>query len=86
MAMPAETHFAALDAVTALPYLNEAGFQGYRKFLTIPKPRAFVIAPDGGWTYSARGFDPLAVALQTCQVKHQSCRLYAVDDVVVWAK
>jgi len=86
MDVPAATNFAALDAATAIPYLNDAGFQGYRKFLTLPKPRAFVIAPDGTWAYSVRGFDPIAAALRSCGAKHHGCRLYAADDAVVWAQ
>ena len=83
---PPATHFAALDKVEAVPYLDENGQKGYATFLTLPMPRAFVIAPDGGWAYSAKGFDPLAKALQICGQKHPNCRAYAVDDQVVWPK
>jgi hypothetical protein len=47
--IPSATHFASLNDVAAVPYLNERGREGYKKFLTLQKPRAFVIAPDGGW-------------------------------------
>ncbi|WP_143751345.1 hypothetical protein [Collimonas sp. PA-H2] len=82
---PAPTHFAALQDVGAVPYLNEAGRRGYQQFLTIRKPRAFVIAPDGGWNAVSLGIDPVAVALQTCSRSHQGCRLYTVDNDVVWS-
>jgi hypothetical protein len=84
MAPPPATRFAALNDVAALPYLDENGRRGYERFLTLPKPRSFVIAPDGGWALSSRDFDSLASALETCQKKHQGCQFYAVDDQVVW--
>lgn len=84
-ALPA-TKFAALADQNAVPFLNDKGRDGYRQFLGFPKPRAFVIAPDGGWAASARGGDPLAAAMGTCGKMHQGCRAYAVDDNVVWTK
>jgi hypothetical protein len=82
--VPPATHFAALDDVNAIPYLNGAGGKGYEAFLKLPKPRAFVIAPDGGWASSAKGFDPLNRALQNCGKMHPDSRAYAIDDDVVW--
>ena len=83
--VPPATHFAQIDNVAAVPYLNNRGREvGYRRFLTLGEPRAFVIAPDGAWAYSERGFDPLNQALEACEKKHQGCRLYAVDNHVVW--
>ena len=41
---------------------------------------------DGAWYSSARGTDPIAAALSGCSRLHQGCRLYAVDDDVVWVK
>ena len=85
---PAETGkrtgFAAIDAVAAVPYLNEKGRQGYQKFLTMKKPRAFVIAPNGSWSASSQGKDPVASALKACGKADNDCRVYAVDDEVVW--
>lgn len=86
MRTPPATKFAAIDNVDAIPYLHAMGRKGYQFFLTLPKPRAFVIAPDGGWAYSSKGFDPLAKALQICGRNHQNSRPYAVDDNVVWTE
>lgn len=86
MQPPPPTQFAAIDDVDAVPYLNAPGQRGYIQFLNLPKPRAFVIAPDGGWAFSAKGFDPLAKALQICGKNHPNARAYAVDDHVVWPK
>jgi hypothetical protein len=66
-----------------VPYLNEKGRQGYQKFLTMKKPRVFVIAPNGAWSASA-GKDPVASALKACGKANNECRVYAVDDEVVW--
>jgi len=84
MAPPPATGFAALDDVAAVPYINDNGRRGYERFLTLPNPRSFVIAPDGGWAFSSRDFDSLTSALETCRKKHQECAFYAVDDQVVW--
>lgn len=86
MAIPAATHFARLDDPFSVPYLNDKGRQGYQKFLKFPKPRAFAISPDGSWSASTRGSDPLSDALQSCGKAHQNCRLYAVDEDVVWVE
>ena len=80
------TDFAALNDQNAVPYLNDAGRQGYMKFLTFKKPRAFAIAPNGSFAGASRGDDPLAQALQLCAKLNKGCKLYAVDDAVVWSK
>lgn len=83
-AAPPPSKFAKLADVKAPPYLDDKGRDGYRAFLKLNKPRAFVIAPDGGWNAAAMGADPLAYALKRCGLQHQGCQLYAVDDDVVW--
>jgi hypothetical protein len=81
---PPPSHFAALDNAAALPFAGASARDGYAKFLASRKPRAFVIAPDGAWSFNSRGPDPLKSALDACSAKHQGCRPYAVDDNVVW--
>ena len=83
---PPPTQFAALADQNAVPYLTDKGREGYQKFLTLRRPRAFVIAPDGAWYFAAVGVDPLARALSKCGELHHDCALYAVDGDVVWAK
>ncbi len=83
---PPPTHFAALEDATAVPYLSTTAQEGYRKFLGLKKPRAFAIAPDGAWSASAGGHEPLQTALDECTKAHRDCRPYAVDDEVVWSK
>jgi hypothetical protein len=85
MAAPPPSNFAALEAVDAVPYLRETGKKGYATFLTKDLPRAFAIAPSGAWGSSNSGDDPLKRALDNC-AKHAkaACKLYAVDESVVW--
>ncbi|WP_442784084.1 alpha/beta hydrolase family protein [Collimonas fungivorans] len=84
--IPAPSHFATLEDVSAVPKMDEAGRRSYQKFLTAGKPRAFVIASDGGWALAALDADPVATALQSCTKVHKGCKLYAVDNEVVWPK
>ncbi|ELW9447511.1 prolyl oligopeptidase family serine peptidase [Burkholderia cenocepacia] len=76
--------FAKLNDSSAVPYLTDSGRTGYQKFLQLPRPRAFAIAPDGGWSASALGPDPVKYSLDQCNQKHQGCKIYAVDSSVVW--
>ncbi|MBK3786997.1 prolyl oligopeptidase family serine peptidase [Paraburkholderia aspalathi] len=83
---PPPTHFAAISDEAAVPYLNAGGRAGYEKFLTMRRPRAFAVAPDGGWDAASAGADPVAFALAHCAQLHRGCQLYAVDGDVVWSQ
>ncbi|MBX3585869.1 MAG: prolyl oligopeptidase family serine peptidase [Ramlibacter sp.] len=82
---PKASGFAALTDVDKVPYLRFFGRSGYRKFLAAEKPRAFAIAEGGEWGY-AWGDKALQRALDFCRenAKKRECKLYAVDDDVVW--
>jgi dienelactone hydrolase len=82
--VPPPSHFAALSDESAMPYVNQQGRLDYEKFLMMARPRAFAIAPDGGWGAASQGPDPVAFALAKCGATHAGCRLYAVDGDVVW--
>ncbi len=82
--VPVPSHFAELTNKDAVPFLNAQGRIGYERFLQMGRPRAFAIAPDGGWDAASMGMDPAAYALKACNAKHPGCRLYAVDGDVVW--
>lgn len=85
MSIPPKTDFAALDDETKLPHVRETGRNGYKNFLTKQMPRAFAIAPSGAWGWAEMGDDPLKRALDNCNKSGQGqCKLYAVDDAVVW--
>jgi hypothetical protein len=82
-----------LDDVDAVPGLDERGKQGYRLWLTQKTPRAFVVASDGRWN-SAWGTtpqkagdptDPAERAMALCaRAGKPDCKLYAVDEKIVW--
>ena len=85
---PPGSGYAEITDETKLPGLGETARLQYRRFLAAPSPRAFAIAPFGSaWAWSSRQVPDAAWrALTQCAARaQQSCRLYAVDDTVVWA-
>jgi len=92
---PPVVGFAPLESVEAVPYLRANGRKSYAEFLERMTPRAFAIAPNGafGWSaplkpaaYIRRDlFDPVENALENCNRRGEGkCRLYAIDGRVVW--
>jgi dienelactone hydrolase len=82
---PAATKFAKLDDIDAVPFLSVNGRKAYREYLSKLTPRAFALSPSGAWCWAEEGEDPDARALAACSAKSsQPCRLYSVDDNVVW--
>jgi dienelactone hydrolase len=82
---PARTDYAQVDDIAAVPFLSENGRRAYRDYLTKMTPRAFAVSASGGWTWAEEGEDPDGRALATCSAKSKEpCRLYSVDDYVVW--
>lgn len=81
----AATDFASIADVDAVPYVKNTGKDGYRAFLEKAPPRAFAISSSGAWGWSSSSDDPGGKAIANCR-KHgqQPCRLYAVDNDVVW--
>lgn len=83
--IPPKTDFAALEDETKLPHVKDSGRVGYKNFITKQLPRAFAIAPNGAWAWAEMGDDPLKRALDNCNRNGQGqCKLYTVDDAVVW--
>ncbi|GJH07604.1 MULTISPECIES: dienelactone hydrolase family protein [Caballeronia] len=83
--MPKATNFADLDSVQAVPYVDETGRAGYRNFLSQYSSRAFAVSDSGAWSWAEGGDDPMAVAIASCQKQSADpCRLYAVNNRVVW--
>lgn len=85
---PKSSNFAAIDDSRKVPLLTQAGLDEYQRFLAAGLPRAFAISTDhGSWAWNAGTFDSMAMALRRCVDRaHLICRLYAVDDDVVWAE
>jgi dienelactone hydrolase len=81
---PPPSHYAAIDDVAAVPVVGVKAPGYYRQFLQLPLPRAIAIGPNSAGR-SSGGFDPAASALQHCNQHGPGCRLYAVNNEVVWA-
>ncbi|NBW51282.1 MAG: dienelactone hydrolase family protein [Betaproteobacteria bacterium] len=81
--VPAPSGFAALTNVDALPRISEKGKALYREWLEKPFPRAVALSDRGAL---ARGYGRTAMetAIKNCEKFGNPCRLYAVDDQVVW--
>lgn len=85
--------FAVIQDVSAPPGLNETCRKRYEDWLKTPSPRGFAVAKDGGCGFSNDTkpsaadlpTDPAERALMVCQrVRDRQCRMYAIDDQVVW--
>ena len=85
--------FANIRDVDAIPMISDAGRDMYRKFLDIKGPRAFAISTEGAWATALGGSpvdeslsrEPSERAVARCNsIWKSQCRLYAVNDVVVW--
>ena len=83
---PRATGFAAIEDIGKVPLHDDAARQGYQRFLAVGLPRAIALSPDGRfWNWKAGDFDSITQALTRCsQAAKQTCKLYAVDDDVVW--
>lgn len=84
VARPAPTSFAKLEEVDKIPGGRAQRESAYRRFLDGKTPRAYAIGADGavGW---ATGDWAMGRALGFCQQRRGApCKLYAVDNDVVW--
>ena len=85
---PPASQFAPVSQIDAVPFLKESGRKGYERFLTGETPRAFAVSPSGAWGLALAREDSLARALSNCNknTPKLDCKLYAVDEDVVWVK
>ncbi|MFN3628700.1 MAG: dienelactone hydrolase family protein, partial [Casimicrobiaceae bacterium] len=75
---------ARLRAIERLPATSAAARRDYRAFLDASLPRAFAVSADGrrwGWAGNDQQANERALARCGGSVR---CRLYAVDERVVW--
>lgn len=79
---PQASAFADIDDIRKVP-ASESAKAAYAKFLSSKSPRAFAVSTRGGWG-SATGDYAHGRAIGNCQRYGQICKLYAVDDAVVW--
>lgn len=83
---PQGSTYADINDLDAVPFLTERQKQDiYRTFLKAPLPRALAIGATNG-TWVSGGFDAAAAAMDRCWAITQYCRLYAVDNTVVWPR
>jgi dienelactone hydrolase len=84
VARPPPTHFAKVEEADKLPAVQATKDGVYRRFLESKTPRAFAVGPNNanGW---ASGDWAMGRALGSCARRGELCKLYAVDDDVVWA-
>lgn len=81
---PPASGFARVAEADKVPLPAAVRERLYTRFLEAPKPRAFAIGPLAQAGY-ATGDWALGKALGLCQARRGGpCRLYAVDDDVVW--
>jgi dienelactone hydrolase len=82
---PRATAFAPVADAAAVPSLRGAGIDAYAQFLQAARPRAFAVGEDGSWAWYSGAGDAMTRALAYCgRQAGAPCRLYAVDDTVVW--
>jgi len=83
---PQPTGFAPLERSPPVANLSAWCMGAYDRFLALADlPRAFAISPNGGCTYSWGALDVMARTLARCHERYkEACKLYAVNDEVVW--
>ena len=83
---PAAIGFAARENEMALPFVKDPARAGYQKFLDGDAPKAYALSPIGAWAYVTGRTSAMKAAIDRCNqsAKDDSCKLYAVDDDVVW--
>lgn len=86
--VPVSTSFAVSEDEKALPYVKQPARDGYLKYIKGEEPKAYAIAPNGAWAYVTGNANAMRLALERCNgfAKENTCRLYAVDQTVVWKK
>jgi serine protease Do len=83
---PTGSGFAPIADIAAVPAgANPAAGvdEAYKQFLLHDKPRAFVITSDNRWGLVSDA-GALNDLFKDCATRKVQCRLYAVDDTVVW--
>ena len=85
MAKPPVTGLGkALDAAAVPLISSKRRDEGYSKYLAAKSPKAFALGSDGLFG-GAWGDDAMSIALGLCQRRTGlPCKLYAVDNDVVW--
>jgi dienelactone hydrolase len=82
---PPPSGFAALEAPPTVSSISRRCREIYSDFLVKDVPRAFAIGPKGQCAYFAGQLDVIAKTMARCkEIAKTECKLYAVNDDVVW--
>jgi len=82
---PRPTGYARVENVAALALVSPNCREIYATFLQKDVPRAFAIGPNGSCVYATGQPDVMVKSLGRCgEVATGACKLYAVNDDVVW--
>ena len=82
---PPKSNFAELNDLEKIPSANDSNKGCYQRFLAAAKPKAIAFSVSGACDWSTANEDPLKRAVQRCNQRGKGeCKLYAVDDDVVW--
>ena len=82
---PPKSNFAELHDFEKIPSVNDSNKSCYQRFLAAAKPRAIAFSASGACDWSTSNEDPMQRAIQRCNQRGKGeCKLYAVDDDVVW--
>jgi dienelactone hydrolase len=82
--VPEATGFTDVADMSKVPFSADNVQKLYLRFLSSPMPRAFAIGPNGAAGF-AYGDWAIGRALGLCQSRRGApCKLYAVDQQVVW--
>jgi dienelactone hydrolase len=82
---PAPSGFASLEDIPTVSRISQRCREIYADFLKKDVPRAFAIGPGGNCAYFAGQPDVVAKSLVRCkEAAKQACKLYTVNDDVVW--
>ena len=84
--IPPPSGFASLGDVAAVPTEGQSCRDIYARYLGLAPPKAIAFSDHGGCA-SRTGPDAISSALSACSRDGtRQCRLYAVDNNVVWIK
>lgn len=83
--IPAASGYATLDQTERYPLEDDAARKGLASYIKARAPKALALSSRGAWSYRLDSVDAMEQALTACR-RHDpvSCRLYAVDDAVVY--
>jgi dienelactone hydrolase len=86
IAAPPPSGFAVVADLAPVPLRTDRARAGYQAWLAADSPKAFAVHPTlGSWASAWGGERPITRALANCErFAKAACRLYAVDDTVVW--